>query len=116
MIRSGVASRSVHNRAWVSNSSLGSRIRTQRRGTAGKPVLYQTALAETTSTTRSFAPYQLATVMVLQAVAGSWVTTERLGKRSPLRRGLPIWCGFRGGAGPLGGAASPGGGVKVCGV
>ena len=43
----------MHSRAWVSNSPLGSRIKTQRSGTAGKPVLYQTAVAEITSTVRS---------------------------------------------------------------
>jgi hypothetical protein len=72
-------------------SACGSRIRTQRKGTAGNPVLCQTAVSETISTVRSSLPYQLATVMGLQTVAGSSATTERFGRRSPLRRGLPIW-------------------------
>jgi hypothetical protein len=40
----------------VLNSSSGSRISTQRNGTAGNPVLYQIAVSESTSTTRSRAP------------------------------------------------------------
>src|SRR5215207_4740639 len=40
----GPAPRSVHSKAWVANSPLGSRTNTQRMGTAGNPVLYQTRL------------------------------------------------------------------------
>src|SRR5215216_5929431 len=85
----GSASRSVQRRAWVLKPPSGSRISTQRTGTANKPVEYQTALAEAISTVRSLSPYQLAIVVSFQTVAGSSVTSERLGKRSPLRRGLP---------------------------
>ena len=99
IIRSGSASRLVHRRAWVLNFASGSRISTHRKGTAGKPVLCQTAVSETISTVRCALPYQLATVMVLQTVSGSSATTERLGRRSPLSRGLPICPGWRGGAG-----------------
>src|SRR5215207_6720898 len=73
--------------------SLGSRIRTQRTGTAGKPVEYHTAVFEAISTMRSPLPYQLAILVGFQTVFVSWATSERLGSRSPLRRGLPIWTG-----------------------
>jgi hypothetical protein len=101
MIRSGSVSRSVHSKAWVSNffSSCGSRISTQRNGPAGKPVEYQIAVVETISTTRSVPPYQLLTVMGIQVVFGSSTIAERFGRREPLRRGLPIFLGLRGGAG-----------------
>src|SRR3982751_2816141 len=112
MIRSGSAKRSVHKRAWVANSSLGSRINTQRRGTAGSPVLYQTAVSETISTMRSLLPYQSATVMDIQAVPGSSATAERLGRRPPLRGGLPICPGSRGGAGSERGASRGDRGVE----
>ena len=72
---------------------------TQRTGTANKPVLYQTAVAEAISTMRSPLPYQLAIVAGFQTVLGSSATIERLGRRSPFRRGLPLWPGRRGGAG-----------------
>src|SRR5215217_2453079 len=62
----------------------GSRIRTQRNGTGGSPVLYQSAVAEATSTVRSFPLYQSETVMDVQVVAGSSATAERLARRSPL--------------------------------
>jgi hypothetical protein len=42
---------------------------------------------------RSSLPYQRATVIGLQTVAGSSATTERFASLSPLRRGLPIWPG-----------------------
>src|SRR3712207_5838947 len=86
----GSALRSVRRKAWVLNSSCGSRTNTQRKGTANKPVLYHTAVAEATSTMRSSLPYQLAIMVGFQTVFGSSATTERLGRRSPLRRGLPI--------------------------
>ncbi len=86
----GSASRSVHSSAWVLNPPSGSRIRTQRTGTANKPVEYHTAVLEAISTLRSPLPYQLAIVVSFQTVLGSWATSESLGKRSPLRRGLPI--------------------------
>ena len=57
---SGSASRSVHRRAWGSNPPSGSRIKTQRMGTAGKPVEYHTAVLEAISTVRSSLPYQSA--------------------------------------------------------
>ncbi len=76
--------------AWVLNPPSGSRIRTQRTGTANKPVEYHTAVVEAISTLRSPLPYQLAIVVSFQTVLGSWATRESLGKRSPLRRGLPI--------------------------
>jgi hypothetical protein len=74
-------------------------INTQRTGTANKPVEYHTAVSEVISTMRSVSPYQLASVVGFQTVVGSSATSERLGKRSPLRRGLLIWPGLRGGAG-----------------
>src|SRR5215218_954572 len=67
-ISSGSASRSVHNRARVLNSPSGSRMRTQRTGTANKPVEYHTAVREETSTVRSPLPYQLAIVVSFQTV------------------------------------------------
>ena len=90
MIRPGSAPRSVQRSAWVLNSPCGSRIRTQRNGTAGKPVVCQTAVSETISTVRAPLPYQLVTVMGLQTVVGSSAIIERFGSLSPLRRGLPI--------------------------
>jgi hypothetical protein len=72
------------------NSSCGSRINTQRNGTAGKPVEYQTAVLETISIVRFCLPYQFATMIDFQPVEESSATTERLGKRSPLSRGRPI--------------------------
>src|SRR5215213_8271360 len=83
MMRPGSAARSVQRRAWVSNSSFGSRIDTQRNGTTGRPLLYQRALSQTNSTTRCVPPYQLLTVMGIRAVFGSLATTERLGRREP---------------------------------
>src|SRR3712207_2018575 len=53
----GSPRRSVHSSAWVLNTPCGSRIRTQRRGTAGSPVLYQMAALELTSIVRSSPPY-----------------------------------------------------------
>src|SRR5688572_9149506 len=68
----GSASRSVHSRAWVLNSPSGSRIKTQRTGTANKPVEYHTAVWEATSTMRSPLPYQQLAILVdFQNVAGS---------------------------------------------
>jgi hypothetical protein len=46
----------IHRRAWGSNPPSGSRISTQRTGTAGKPVEYHTAVAEAISTVRSPLP------------------------------------------------------------
>ena len=84
-IRSGSAVRSVHSRAWVAKVPCGSRTSTQRRGTGGNPVWYQTPVSETTSTVRSPPPYQSATVTGFQAVLGSSATTARLGRRLPFR-------------------------------
>jgi hypothetical protein len=89
MICPGSTVRSVHSKAWGLNSSCGSRINTQRNGTAGKPVLYQTAVAEITSTVRSWLPYQPAIVTGSHSASGSAATTERFATRSPLRRGRP---------------------------
>src|SRR5215211_2902478 len=72
---------------------------TQRTGTANKPVEYHTAVLEAISIIRSPLPYQLVIVAGFQRVFGASATSERLGKRSPLSRGLPIWPGRRGGAG-----------------
>jgi hypothetical protein len=59
-----------------------SRINTQRMGTAGKsPVLYQSAVAEATSTVRSPLPYQSSTVAGAQTVEGSSATSDRFGWR-----------------------------------
>ena len=52
------------------NPPSGSRIKTQRMGTAGSPVEYQMAVSEMTSTARSPPPYQLLTVIGVQAVFG----------------------------------------------
>src|SRR5215218_7966386 len=67
-ISSGSAPRSVHSKAWVAKAPCGSRTSTQRMGTAGSPVLYQTAVAEATSTVRSPQPYQSTTVAAAQAL------------------------------------------------
>src|SRR5215207_4629886 len=67
----GSASRFVHRRAWVLKSPSGSRTKTQRTGTAGNPVEYHPAVAETISTVRSALPYQLAIVVGSQTVLGS---------------------------------------------
>src|SRR5215203_7457037 len=69
MICSGLVSRSVQRRAWGLNSSLGSRINTQRTGTAGNPVEYHTAVWETTSTARSPSPYQWASVTGVHTIS-----------------------------------------------
>jgi hypothetical protein len=53
-------------------------------------VLYQMAVSELASMVRSSPPYHSAIVMGLQVVVGSSATTERLGSRIPLRRGLPL--------------------------
>src|SRR5215204_3029063 len=63
-ISSGLALRSVHTKAWVANSPLGSRTNTQRMGTAGNPVLYQTAVAVANpAVVRILLPYQAPTVV-----------------------------------------------------
>src|SRR5829696_548138 len=67
----GSALRFVHRRAWVLKSPSGSRTKTQRTGTAGNPVEYHPAVAETISTVRSALPYQLAIVVGSQTVLGS---------------------------------------------
>src|SRR3712207_6896925 len=72
----GSPRRSVHSSAWVLNTPCGSRIRTQRRGTAGSPVLYQMAVLELTSIVRSSPPYHSATVMGLQVVRSEEHTSE----------------------------------------
>ena len=61
-----------------------------RKGTAGKPVLCQTAVSDTVSTVRSSLPYQLVSVMAVQTVKKSSATTERVSNLSPLRRGFPL--------------------------
>jgi hypothetical protein len=86
-IFSGSALRSVHSRAWVLNCASGSRTKTQRRGTANKPVEYHTAVLDVISTMRSPLPYQLAILAHFQEVLGSSATTERFSSRSPRRRG-----------------------------
>src|SRR5215213_322923 len=99
LLRIGLKVGTPIRRAWVLNSPLGSRINTQRRGTANKPVLYHTAVWEAISTMRSPLPYQLAIVVSFQTVFGASATTERFGSRAPLRRGLPLCPGWRTGAG-----------------
>src|SRR5829696_3859128 len=79
---------------------------TQRNGTGGRPVWYQTAVSETTSTFRTPAPYQLGTRSGVQPVVGSPATAARVGRRLPLRRGRPTWRGRRGGAGSYSAASS----------
>jgi hypothetical protein len=71
MIRAGSAERSVHSKAWLSKSPSGSRIKTQRMGTAGSPVEYQMAVSETISTVRCAPPYQLLSVIGVQVLFGS---------------------------------------------
>ena len=92
-ISSGSASRSVHTNAWGLNSPCGSRTRTQRTGTAGKPVEYQTVVLEETSTIRCLLSYHLAIVVGFQTVFVASATSERLGSRLPFMRGLPILMG-----------------------
>ncbi len=68
----------MHSRAWVANSPCGSRINTQRNGTAGKPVLCQTAVSEMISSARSSPlAYQLAIVIGSQLVPGSSASAEK---------------------------------------
>ena len=83
-LRIGVES--VHSRAWGSNPPSGSRISTQRMGTAGKPVEYHTAVSEAISTVRSSLPYQLAISVGFQTVFGSSATTESWAAARPLAR------------------------------
>src|SRR5215204_3170963 len=71
----------------------------ESRGTANRPVEYHTAVCEAISTSRSLSPYQLAIVVCFQSVVDSSATTERLGRRSPFMRGLPICPRRLGGAG-----------------
>jgi hypothetical protein len=73
-------------------AALPLRTNTERKGTANRPVEVQTAVSEATSTVRSPLPYQSAISVGFQTVFGSSATTERerLGRRSPSRRGLPI--------------------------
>src|SRR5215211_6021530 len=80
----GSALRSVHRRAWVANPPSGSRTKTQRTGTANKPVEYHTAVWEAISSVRSPLPYQLVIMVGFHTVFGASATTERLGSRSPL--------------------------------
>jgi hypothetical protein len=47
-------------------------MRTQRNGTAGKPVLCQMAVSETISAPCSVLPYQLATLMGVQDLVVLW--------------------------------------------
>ena len=63
------AVRSVQSSAWVAKCPCGSRISTQRNGTGGSPLWYQTAVAEAISTVRWPAPYQWATVLGVQRYA-----------------------------------------------
>src|SRR5215217_697737 len=86
----GSASRSVQRRAWGLNFPSGSRTNTQRKGTANKLVEYQTAVSEATSTVHSPLPYQLAILVIFLTFQGSGAHRERLGRRSPLRRDLPL--------------------------
>ena len=51
------------------------------------------------STVRSPWPYQSGTTRGVHTVAGAAATSWRVGRRWPLRRGRPPWCGARGGAG-----------------
>ena len=89
----------MQRRAWVAHRPGGSRRSTQRSGTGGRPLCYQTAVAEATSTARAPSPYQSAMVMVAQAVAGSVMHAAKVGSRGPFTRGRPSWPGVRGGAG-----------------
>ena len=68
-------------------------------GTGGRPLWYHTAVAEATSTARAPSPYQSATVMAVQAVAGSARRAASVGRRWPFTRGRPRWPGERGAAG-----------------
>src|SRR4051812_11527735 len=69
---------SVANRPSIPSSSK-CPIKTQRMGTAGKPVEYHTAVSEAISTVRSSLPYQSAILVGFQTVLGSSATAERLG-------------------------------------
>ena len=74
--------------------------------TGGRPLWYHTAVAEATSIVRGPAPYQLATVTAVQAVAGSARRAARVGRRRPFTRGRPICPARRGGAGSYRAASS----------
>jgi hypothetical protein len=73
----------TERRAWVSNSSRGSRISAERKGTAGSPrAVPDRCCCRATSTLRFSLPHQ--------SVAGSSAATERFGRHSPFKRGLPL--------------------------
>src|SRR3712207_7410168 len=83
-ICSGSAPRSVQSKAWVAKAPCGSRTSTQRMGTAGNPVLYQTAVPEAISTVHSPLPYQLSTLAGVQEVLRSEEHTSELQSRQYL--------------------------------
>src|ERR687893_136389 len=68
-------------------------------GTAGNPMLYQTAVAEATFPVCSPLLYQSSTVADAQAVLGSSATTAGFGRRSHFRPGRSICPALRDKAG-----------------
>jgi len=77
----------------------GSRIKTQRIGTTGRPECRQTAEADVISILRAPAPYQPGTTSACQGVLSSARTSDKVGNLTPFVRGRPIVPGRRGGAG-----------------
>src|SRR5208283_2276793 len=98
-IVTGSRSRSVQRNAWGSRSPEGSRTRTQRIEAGGRPLEYQTEVAETYSSARVCPPYQSAIVIWVQTVVGSASTAQSFGRRLPFFAGLPGLLGWRSGAG-----------------
>src|SRR5262249_37171811 len=85
--------------ACVGKIPRGSRISTQRIGTGGNPVEYQTGVWERISIGRSRSPYQRGMRGSLQGGDGSSRWHERVRSRSPNRRGGRLAWGERGGVG-----------------
>ena len=92
------------------NPPSGSRIRTQRTGTANNPVEYHTAVSEAISTVRSPLPYQLAISAASQTVVGVFGHHGKVGQPLALEARPPYlaraaWRGrfVEGGIQPAGG-------------
>src|SRR3954469_24208560 len=85
-ISPGSSSGSRLKKACGSRSPVGSRTRTQRSGTGGEPLRYQTATSEARATVRVWLPYQPVSVTVRQAVAASASRCLSLGRWRPYHR------------------------------
>ena len=85
-ICSGSAASSVHRNACGLNVFCGSRTRSQRNGTTGRPLLYQTALPVAISTALPPWPYQCDSVTLRQP------RRTRVSRRSPRRYAAQPCC------------------------